>query len=114
MAPKAYLGEFEQMVLLAILQGGEDANAYEIRLELEASADRTVSKGAFYTTLDRMEKKHLLTWKTRVPAGGRGGLPQRHFRVSPTGVDELRKSHHALSNLSRGLNGVLGMDFETP
>lgn len=113
MAPKAYLGEFEQMVLLAILQGGEDANAYEIRKELEASADRTVSKGAFYTTLDRMEKKHLLTWKTRVPEGGRGGLPQRHFRVSPTGVDELRKSRHALRNLWRDLDGVLGMELET-
>ena len=46
MPKKAYLGEFEQMVLLAILQGGEEANALEIRRELEASAGRSVTKGA--------------------------------------------------------------------
>ena len=57
----SYLGEFEQMVLLAILQGGDEANALQIRRELEASANRSVSKGAFYTTLDRMEKKGWVT-----------------------------------------------------
>lgn len=102
-----YLGEFEQMVLLAILQGGEDANALQVRRELETSAGRTVTKGAFYTTLDRLEKKNFLTWKARVPDEGRRGLPQRHFRVTPEGVDELRKSRAALVNLWRGLDEVL-------
>ena len=62
MPSKTFLGEFEQMILLAILQGGEDANAFEVRKELEASAGRTVTKGAFYTTLDRLERKKYLTW----------------------------------------------------
>jgi len=61
MPSKSFLGEFEQMILLAILQGGEDANAFEIRKELEASAGRAVTKGAFYTTLDRLEQKKYLT-----------------------------------------------------
>ena len=65
MPPKAFLGEFEQMVLLAILQRGKDANALEIRRELEASANRRVTKGAFYTTLDRLERKGYLTWEAR-------------------------------------------------
>lgn len=108
MARKGYLGEFEQMVLLAILQGGEDANALQIRRELEESASRTVSKGAFYTTLDRLEKKHFLTWSSRVPEQGRGDLPQRHFRVTPAGVEELKKSRVALTKLWRGLDEVLG------
>lgn len=107
MTRKAYLGEFEQMVLLAILQGGEDANALEVRRELESSADRAVTKGAFYTTLDRLEKKRFVTWTSRVPDEGRGGLPQRHFRVSPAGVGELRKSRAALVKLWRGLEEVL-------
>ena len=55
MASNGYLGEFEQMVLLAIMQGGEDANALEVRRELEENANRSVTKGAFYTTLDRLE-----------------------------------------------------------
>lgn len=107
MARNSYLGEFEQMVLLAILQSGEEANALQIRRELEASADRRVSKGAFYTTLDRLEKKRFVSWRARVPGEGRGGLPQRHFRVEPAGLDELRKSRAALVKLWRGLEEVL-------
>jgi DNA-binding PadR family transcriptional regulator len=107
MAPKSYLGEFEQMVLLAILQRGETANALEIRRELEASAGRSVTKGAFYTTLDRLEKKGYLSWTSRVAEGGRGGLPQRHFKVTPEGIAELRKSKNALTRLWRGLDQVL-------
>ena len=105
MPSKTFLGEFEQMILLAILQGGEDANAFEVRRELEASAGRTVTKGAFYTTLDRLERKRYLTWTTRVAEGARGGMPQRHFEVSAAGVRELRKSRDALVNLWR--DGVL-------
>lgn len=107
MATNSFIGEFEQMVLLAILQRGENANALEIRRELEASASRRVSKGAFYTTLDRLEKKGYLTWSARVPEKGRSGLPQRHFRVTPEGVAELQKARDALTRLWRGLDGVL-------
>ncbi len=105
MARKTFLGEFEQMVLLAILQSGENANAYEIRKELEQSAGRTVSKGAFYTTLDRLEKKNYLSWKLKPAEQGRGGLPQRHFKVSRAGLRELRRSRDALVTLWR--DGVL-------
>lgn len=110
MPPKNYLGEFEQMVLLAILQRGANANALEIRRELETSANRSVTKGAFYTTLDRLEKKGYLTWIARIPEEGRGGLPQRHFSVTPEGIAELQKSKSALTRLWRGLDRVL----ETP
>ena len=107
MSPKTYLGEFEQMVLLAILQRGTEANGYEVRRELEESAGRVVSKGAFYTTLDRLERKGYLTWEARVPANGDSSLPQRHFTVTPDGLEELRRSREALLTLWRGLDGVL-------
>jgi len=107
MPSTSYLGEFEQMVLLAILQGGAEANALQVRRELEQSANRRVSKGAFYTTLDRLEKKAYLTWSTQVADGIRGGLPQRYFRVTPQGVAELQKSRDALLRLWRGLDRVM-------
>ncbi len=94
------------MVLLAILRRGENANALEIRRELEESAKRKVAKGAFYTTLDRLEKKKYLSWTARTVVEGRSGLPQRHFKVTPQGVAELQKSREALHNLWRGLDGV--------
>mgnify|MGYP000406792124 CR=1 FL=1 len=106
MAPKSFLGEFEQMVLLAILQRGEDANALEIRRELEESANRKVAKGAFYTTLNRLERKKYLSWTARTVGEGRSGLPQRHCKVTPQGVAELQKSRDALQNLWQGLDEV--------
>jgi PadR family transcriptional regulator PadR len=107
MAPNRYIGEFEQVVLLAVLQRGRDANGYEVRKELEQEADRTVSKGAFYTTLDRLEDKGYLTWKVREPTGGRTRLPQRHFKVTPAGLDELRRSRKTLMKLWSGIEQVL-------
>jgi PadR family transcriptional regulator PadR len=107
MPPKSFLGEFEQMVLLAILQTGKNANALEIRRELKESANRRVTKGAFYTTLDRLEKKGYLSWSSRVAENGRGGHPQRHFRVTPEGIGELQKGREALTRLWRGLDQVL-------
>lgn len=103
MASGGFLGEFEQMVLLAILQRRDHANGYEIRQELETSAGRSVSKGAFYTTLDRMGTKGLLTWESRPAATGRSSLPQRHFTVTPKGLSELRRSREALMQLWHGL-----------
>jgi DNA-binding PadR family transcriptional regulator len=106
-AAKSYLGEFEQMVLLAILQRGDHANGYEVRRELESTAGRVVSKGAFYTTLDRLERKGYVRREIRVPEGGGSHLPLRHFHVTPAGLDELRRSRETLLALWRGLEGVL-------
>ena len=102
-----YLGEFEQVVLLAILQCGPEANGYAIRRALEEQVDRSVSKGAFYTTLDRLEEKGYLTWELREPTESRSRMPQRHFRVTPEGLDELRRSRAALLTLWSGLEGLL-------
>lgn len=106
MAPKAFLGEFEQMVLLAILQKGSQAFGLEVRRELEHCTGRTVSRGAFYTTLDRLEAKGYLTWESK-PVGGYRGGPQRHFTVSEAGLKALRTSRSALFKLWRGLDKIL-------
>ena len=107
MSPNTFLGEFEQMVLLAILQSGDAAFALEVREELERSAERTVSRGAFYTTLDRLEKKGLLAWDESVPSDGRTQKPLRRYRVTSPGVEALRASRAALMRLWRDLDGVL-------
>jgi DNA-binding PadR family transcriptional regulator len=107
MAPNRFLGEFEQVVLLAVLQAGTEANGYAVRRTLEQDADRSVSKGAFYTTLDRLESKGYLSWELREPTGDRSDLPQRHFSVTPAGLDELKRSRKALLTLWSGLERVL-------
>ncbi len=108
MPPKSFLGEFEQMLLLAILQTGENAYGVEVRRELEEATGRAVSRGAFYTTLDRLEGKGYLRWSSRpVEDGRRGGLPQRHFEVTDGGLVQLRRSREALDRLSQGLDEIL-------
>ena len=107
MAGSKHIGEFEQMVLLAVLQRGQSANGYEVRQELEVVADRAVSKGAFYITLNRLEEKGYLTWEVREPTEARSRLPQRHFEVTPDGLDQLRRSRKTLQRLWSGLEHVL-------
>lgn len=104
---KSFLGEFEQMVLLAILQTGERAFALEVRREIETRADRRVSRGAFYTTLDRLEGKGLLRWTEEPPPGGRTSQPLRRYEVTSEGLDALRASRRAYDALSDGLQSVL-------
>lgn len=107
MSPKSFLGEFEQMVLLAVLQEGREAFALEVRRRIESDADRTVSRGAFYTTLDRLERKGFVRWDE--VAGnhlGRSG-PLRRFEVTPEGLEALRESRRALDTLSQGLDELL-------
>ncbi len=103
MGRNSYIGEFEQMVLLAILQGGEEANALQIRQELEGSADRTVSKGAFYTTLDRLETKGLLSSSESAPSPVRGGRARRLFRVEEAGMRALWESRRMLDAMWDGV-----------
>ena len=108
MSPKSFLGEFEQMVLLAVLQQGDRAFALEVRREFERSASRTVSRGAFYTTLDRLEQKGLVAWQEETSDDPRRSGPLRRFTVTPSGLVALRESRRAFDELSRGLDGLLG------
>jgi PadR family transcriptional regulator, regulatory protein PadR len=107
-APPAYLGEFEQLVLLAVLRLGDDAYAVPVRHAIENAATRSVSRGALYTTLDRLEAKGLLTSRMGEPTADRGGRARRYHSVTPAGVRALRAARDAVGRLSIGLESVLG------
>ena len=80
----SYIGEFEQMVLLAVLQQGEEAYAIQVRKELERSAQRPVSRGALYRTFDRLEAKGYVDWELEDgnPVPERGGHQLQLRRLS--------------------------------
>ncbi|NNL30739.1 MAG: PadR family transcriptional regulator [Gemmatimonadetes bacterium] len=110
MGSDGFIGEFEQMLLLAILR--LEGEAYGVRLmeELEERVGRSVSRGSVYVTLDRMEAKGWIE-STSVPAGSdRGGRPRRVVGVTLEGVERLRRSREALFRLWDGLEDAL----ETP
>jgi DNA-binding PadR family transcriptional regulator len=104
---RTFLGEFEQRVLLAILRCDRQASPLEIRKEIARASGHEPSRGAFYTTLDRLEAKKLVRWTTEKGDAHREGLPQRKFAVTPDGVKALRASRKALLALWRGLEDVL-------
>jgi PadR family transcriptional regulator PadR len=107
MTDTSSLGELEQLILLAILRLGDDAYGLSIARELQAQAGRTLSRGALYTSLDRLEVKGLVRW--RLEAGGpkRQALPKRVYTVSARGIAALRSSQQILHRMWRGLEGVL-------
>jgi DNA-binding PadR family transcriptional regulator len=104
MAPGAVLGELEFLVMLAILQLERGAGAVEIRETLRTRADRSVSRGTVYTTVDRLVRKGFLTWETEDATPDGGGIPRRLFRATSTGRAEVSRSTRAIENLSEGLS----------
>jgi PadR family transcriptional regulator, regulatory protein PadR len=103
----AYLGEFEQLLLLAVLRLGADAFGADIARELEGRAGRTVSRGALYTSLDRLEDKGLLRWKAMPGTPQRGGLPRRLYSVTASGIVALRSAKQTLRRMWQGLDAIL-------
>lgn len=108
MADPIYLGEFEQLVLLAILRLGVNAYGVTIRAELEERAGRTVAPGALYTALERMEVKGLITSRMGDPTPQRGGRAKRHVAVSGAGLKALNRSIRAYQRLLEGLDLARG------
>jgi DNA-binding PadR family transcriptional regulator len=102
------LGEFEQAVLLAVLREGADAFALEVRGSLEDDAGKPVSRGAFYTTVERLRRKGLLTWETLRPEGARRATKQRRFSVTPEGIAALRDAKRSLDARRARLADALG------
>ena len=102
------LAEFEQMVLLAVLQVRDDAYGVTVHEELERHTERAVSRGAVYMTLDRLEKKGLLTSSLSDPTAERGGRAKRCYKVTKSAVLALRASRRTLLSLWDGLDPVLG------
>jgi PadR family transcriptional regulator, regulatory protein PadR len=104
----ANLGEFEEIVLLAVLRLEDDAYAIPIREEIRRRARRRVARGALYTALERLEEKGLLSSRMGDPRPERGGRSRRYFRLTARGVAALRVSRRARLDLWQGLEAILG------
>lgn len=98
------MGEFEQMVLLALLRRDNDAYGMEVREEIEARTGREVSYGAVYTTLDRLENKGFVSHRMGDPTPERGGRARKHFRVEPAGLEALLRTRQRLALMWEGVS----------
>ncbi len=102
------LGEFELLVLLACLRlGDNDAYAVGIADEIEARTGRSLQRAAVYVTLQRLEKKGLITTRLGDPRPERGGKARRLVHVEDVGREAVRDARHALQRMWGGLGAQL-------
>jgi DNA-binding PadR family transcriptional regulator len=97
------LGDFEQIVLLAILRLGRRAYGVSIRAEIAERTGRKIAPGALYTTLDRLEDKALVTSVLGDPSPERGGRAKRYYSVTARGVQAVTHAQRAYQSLLDGL-----------
>lgn len=101
------LGEFELMVLLAVLHLGEEAYAVSIVEEITARTGREVKRAAVYVTLRRLEQKGFVRSWLGAPTRERGGKAKRHVAVEPAGMAAARDTRDALRSMWGGLEPLL-------
>lgn len=101
------LGEFEQLVMFAVLRLDEDAYGTSIRDELRVRAERDVSPGAIFTTLERLESRGLVTSRYGEPTAERGGRRKRFYRLTADGRRALARSLKTVQRMARGLEPKL-------
>jgi DNA-binding PadR family transcriptional regulator len=97
------LGEFEHLILLAILRLSDSAYGMSVRREIADRTGRDVSIGAVYATLDRLAAKGLVTSAMSDPTPERGGRAKRSFRLTGAGIEAVNRTRRELSNMLEGL-----------
>ena len=104
MPGRDYLGEFEHIVVLALLRVEDRAYGVPVRQEIEFRIKREVSIGAVYATLNRLETKGYIKSHRGDPTPERGGRSKRFFRVTAKGVAAVSRTQRALQNMTEGLD----------
>src|ERR1700674_2311505 len=106
MADRDHLGEFEHIVVLALLRLADRGYGVTVRQEIEFRTKRDVSIGAVYATLDRLETKGYVKSRRGDPTPERGGRSKRFFQVTAKGVAAVNRTHRALQSMTAGLDLV--------
>ena len=98
-----HLGEFEQLLLFALLELEDDAHGVAIRQAIEEKTGRMVSPGAIYTALERLGGRGFVSAEIGDSAPARGGRRRKLYRLEPAGAEALHRSFSTLSKMADGL-----------
>jgi len=101
------LGEFEQLILLALIRLGDDAYGVTIKREIEDQTGREIFVGAVYTALSRLQKQGYVSSYVGEPTATRGGRRKKFYALEPAGEAALSRTLDAYRNMSRGIEGHL-------
>lgn len=97
------IGDFEQLILMALIRLGSDAYGVTVRGEIEARTGRAISAGALYTALTRLEKRGLVSSRLGPPTPERGGKRKRLYTVQPAGERALARVYESLRLMASGM-----------
>jgi DNA-binding PadR family transcriptional regulator len=100
------LGEFELLVLIALVHLGDDAYGVSVQREIAARTGRDATFAAVYTTLSRLETKGFVTSHVGEPTPERGGRAKKHFTLTASGRTTLRRNLRAIRSMTQGLDPV--------
>ncbi len=101
------LGEFEQLLLFALVRLGGDSHGVMIRQEIERRTGRSVSAGAIYTAMDRLESRGFVSSRMGDPTPERGGRRKKLYDIEPRGAQALADSYGALQEMAKGLGAKI-------
>lgn len=104
---KQRLGEFEQLLLFALLHLGDEAYGVAIRQAVEERTGRTVSAGAVYVAMERLSEQGLVTSRFGETTPQRGGRRKKYYRLEPAGAEALQRSYETLTRMAAGLGEKL-------
>jgi PadR family transcriptional regulator PadR len=103
MRRRQHLGEFEELVLLAVARLAGDGYGVTVKREIEARTGRSPALGAVYATLARLEEKGCVRSREGEKTPVRGGRARRHFALTAEGASTLRAARDAQERLWEGL-----------
>ena len=106
MARREYLGDFEHLILLAIIRQEEEGYGLTIRDEIIERTGRDVATGAVYTTLDRLERKGFVRSKVEQGTLERDNRRRRRYRITKGGLDAVNETQTAIRRMSAGLRVI--------
>ena len=108
MAKREFLGGFELLVLLSLTRLGDEAYGVPIAEAIEESSGREVAQGSVYITLERLERKGLVSSRLGEPTAERGGRAKTYFHITAKGLREVRQARRTLVNLWAGVPRLEG------
>ena len=105
---REFLGGFELLVLLALIRLADEAYGVPISEAIEESSGRDVAMGSVDITLERLERKGLVTSRLGEPTAERGGRAKTYFRITAKGLREAKRARQTLINLWQGVTKLEG------
>jgi PadR family transcriptional regulator, regulatory protein PadR len=108
MSNRRYLGELELMILLAVINLGDEAYGVPISRELERQRGREVAVGSVYASLERMEARGMVISRLGDPTPERGGKARRYFRITEAGLRRVAVTRRVLERMWRRLPQLKG------